>query len=166
MGDDDMIRRGDALALTRHDPILKGVREDWAGMVPDEDGDWVSFDAIAALPAVSAPVAVRMKPLVWEPLRVAGLHAFCPLFRVIYYADDAEDAARQEATRTARIMAAIDAPDVAELVEALDNLLEAISAENQHGDRSLTITGPTLNLKWLLEAQEDARAVLAKIGGQ
>lgn len=47
------------------------------------------------------------------------------------------------------------------LVEALDNLLEAITTEDRFHDRSLTITGPTYNLKWLLEAEEDARAALA-----
>lgn len=53
-----------------------------------------------------------------------------------------------------------------ELLEALDSLLDAIAAETQHGDRSLTITGPTANLKWLLEACEDARAAIAKARGQ
>ena len=42
------------------------------------------------------------------------------------------------------------------LTDALDNLLEAITAEDQFHDRSLTITGPTANLRWLLEAEEDA----------
>ena len=46
------------------------------------------------------------------------------------------------------------------LTDALDNLLEAITAEDQFHDRSLTITGSTANLRWLLEAEEDARAVL------
>ena len=46
------------------------------------------------------------------------------------------------------------------LTDALDNLLEAISAEDQFHDRSLTITGSTANLRWLLEAEEDARAAL------
>jgi GAF domain-containing protein len=45
--------------------------------------------------------------------------------------------------------------------ELIDNLLEAITASDRHGDRSLTITGPTYNLKWLLEAEEDACAWLA-----
>jgi hypothetical protein len=51
-------------------------------------------------------------------------------------------------------------------VEALDGLLEAITATTQHGDRSLTITGPTANLKWLLETEEEARATLAEIEGE
>lgn len=63
MADNDLIRRGDALALKRYDPVIKGVREDWAGMDADEDGDWVSVEAIAAIPAVTA---TRVKPLVWD----------------------------------------------------------------------------------------------------
>jgi Lar family restriction alleviation protein len=51
-------------------------------------------------------------------------------------------------------------------VEALDGLLEAITATTQHGDRSLTITGPTANLKWLLETEEEARATLDEIEGE
>jgi Lar family restriction alleviation protein len=51
-------------------------------------------------------------------------------------------------------------------VEALDDLLEAITAEDRFGDRSLTITGPTANLKWLLETEEEARATLAEIEGE
>jgi len=50
--------------------------------------------------------------------------------------------------------------DNARCREALDNLLEAITANDKFGDRSLTTTGPTANLKWLLEAEEDARAAL------
>lgn len=59
------------------------------------------------------------------------------------------------------IPAAPDTPEVLALVEALDNLLEAITAENQFHDRSLTITGPTVNLKWLLEAEDEAHAAIA-----
>jgi hypothetical protein len=55
---------------------------------------------------------------------------------------------------------------LAKAVEALDGLLEAITATTQHGDRSLTITGPTANLKWLLETEEEARALLAEIEGK
>ena len=45
--------------------------------------------------------------------------------------------------------------------ELIDNLLEAITASDRHGDRSLTITGPTYNLKWLLQAEEHACAWIA-----
>ncbi len=57
----DMIRKSDALALPRYEPELKGVREDRAGMEACEGGEWVSADALAALPAVVPGV----KPLVW-----------------------------------------------------------------------------------------------------
>lgn len=50
--------------------------------------------------------------------------------------------------------------EVARLRAALENLLDAILAQDRHGDRSLTITGSTANLKWLLEAEDDARAAL------
>lgn len=52
---------------------------------------------------------------------------------------------------------------LARAVEGLDGLLEAITATTQYGDRSLDITGPTANLKWLLEAEEAARAIIAEI---
>ena len=49
---------------------------------------------------------------------------------------------------------------IAEMEGALDSLLDAITASDMVGDRSLTITGPTANLKWLLEAEEEARDAL------
>ena len=55
---------------------------------------------------------------------------------------------------------------LAKAVEALDDLLEAITAEDRFGDRSLTITGSTANLKWLLDAEDTARATLAEIKGK
>ena len=69
MTDNDLIRRGDALALMRHDPFLIGVREDLAGMAPDEDGDWVSFHALTALPAADPLADPRVQALV-EAIRV------------------------------------------------------------------------------------------------
>ena len=74
MSDNDLIRRGDALALMRHDPFLIGVREDCAGMAPDEDGDWVSFHAIAALPAADPLADPRVKALVEALADVYRLH--------------------------------------------------------------------------------------------
>lgn len=50
--------------------------------------------------------------------------------------------------------------EVARLREALDNLLDAIMAQDRFGDRALTITGPTAALKWLIEAGDAARAAL------
>ena len=55
-------------------------------------------------------------------------------------------------------------PRVEKLVEALDNLLDAITASDEIGDRTLTITGSTANLTWLLETEDDARAALAAWG--
>ena len=55
---------------------------------------------------------------------------------------------------------------LAQAVDALDDLLEAITAEDRFGDRSLTITGSTANLKWLLDAEDTARATLAEIKGE
>lgn len=59
------------------------------------------------------------------------------------------------------LAAAMQLPEVRALVEAADDLNEAISATNKFGDRSLTITGPTANLKWLINAEDDARAAIA-----
>ena len=52
---------------------------------------------------------------------------------------------------------------LAKAVEALDDLLEAITAEDRFRDRSLTITGSTANLKWLLDAENNARTTLATL---
>jgi hypothetical protein len=49
---------------------------------------------------------------------------------------------------------------LAKAVEALDDLLEALTAKDRFGDSSLTITGPMANLKWLIEAEGTARAAL------
>ena len=50
--------------------------------------------------------------------------------------------------------------DNTRLREALDNLLEALTAEDQFRDRVIRITGLKPNLQWLLEAEDDARAAL------
>jgi len=52
--------------------------------------------------------------------------------------------------------------EIARLRETLDNLLDAITATDQIGDRVLSITGSTANLKWLIETIEDSRAALNK----
>jgi hypothetical protein len=64
MSNNDLIRRSDALALMRHDPFLIGLREEWAGMAPDEDGDWVSFHALTTLPAADPLADPRVQALV------------------------------------------------------------------------------------------------------
>ena len=56
--------------------------------------------------------------------------------------------------------------ELAKAVEALDDLLEAITAEDRFRDRSLTITGSTANLKWLLDAENNARTTIAALKGQ
>lgn len=55
---------------------------------------------------------------------------------------------------------------IAELEGALDGLYDAITAEDRRGDRALTIAGGTANLKWLLDAQDAARAALAGEAGE
>ena len=50
---------------------------------------------------------------------------------------------------------------VAGLVDALAGLLCAITDTDQIGDRKLTITGGTEALRWLLDAEDAARAALA-----
>ncbi len=50
---------------------------------------------------------------------------------------------------------------VKEARKALEGLRDAVTAEDKFGDRALTITGSTANLKWLLDADCDARAWLA-----
>jgi len=71
---------------------------------------------------------------------------------------DYERYAKNDAAIAADWDSAADAIET--LTDALDNLLATITAEDQFHDRSLTITGPTANLRWLLEAEEDARAAL------
>jgi hypothetical protein len=99
MADDDLIRRGDALAevgvwLNEKYGLHSHVGQPIANL----------RHAIAALPAQG----VRVRALEWEPLPKGGFHAFCSLIRDIYYADDADDAARQDATRVAAILAALE----------------------------------------------------------
>jgi len=53
---------------------------------------------------------VTVKPLVWKVRgdHESGLHAFCPVLRVIYYAADETYAEKADATRAEYILAAID----------------------------------------------------------
>lgn len=93
MSDEELIRRGDALAAVR---------------VSDFRCD--AETAIAALPAFTAGV----KPLVWRPAydgagqQLAVTMADCPALQVRYYAERPEDQPRVEAKRTARILAALE----------------------------------------------------------
>lgn len=140
----------------------------WGHGVPETVEKW---NRRAALPAVAAPGVrvVTQEDRDWIDARADELFRENERRRggirpATLTAQDYRDYFVVDAT--AERLAALDTPApalMAELVEALDNLLEAISAETQHGDRSLTITGPTANLKWLIEAQDDARAILAKL---
>jgi len=87
-----------------------------------------------------------------------------PETREVCGSEQAAKAAAQ-ADYTARILAAINADAIAALVGALDNLLEAVTASDEIGERVLTITGPTANLKWLIDAVDDASTALAQLGG-
>lgn len=72
-----------------------------------------------------------------------------------------------EVIRLTQINAELTAANAALMVrveearEVVDNLSSAIMATDQFMDRSLTITGPTGNLKWLIESTDDAIAWLA-----
>jgi len=132
MNDDDLIRRGDAL---------------YACQSLDPEGVILSIPP-AALPVVSAPVAVRVKPLEWEPHWTGGREArefaktpigleyhvndsgwWFPIDELRICADRAKAKAAAQQDYAARIMAAIDVVDVAELVAELtaerDRLAEA-----------------------------------------
>ena len=65
-----------------------------------------------------------------------------------------------ERDRLAAANAVLEAK-VAGLVDALAGLLCAITDTDQIGDRKLTITGGTEALRWLLDAEDAARAALA-----
>ncbi len=122
MSDDDLIKRGDAKAACA--PHYQITLDD--------------------LPAVSAPVAVRVKPLTWDHDHLPGWvfarggvlsYSIMLSAHRVYGVPGEHDGAAQfptleaakaaaQADYAARIMAAIDAPDVAELVEALRLLLQ------------------------------------------
>jgi hypothetical protein len=168
--DDEMIRRGDVLA---------------AVLASAPNADAYAYSAIAALPA--AKLAVKVRPLVWrgdadfwmapaplfgrirvEPYGRDG--TFTVSWSVPGYSDwfingaeyptpEAAKAAAQ-AHYDARILAALavqPAPDVAALVEALQNAMGHI--DTPVGRRKL---GVDADSPWIVTA----RATLAKIGGR
>lgn len=145
-----------------------------------------------ALPAVSAPVAVRVKPLEWEDVsdqdgghwRSSPVFSDCQYYLLAYpdgtwswstsfrtnlgYAGCQGKGLTLEAAKAAaqadyavRIMAAIDAPDVAELVEALrwyrevGSLARLVTREGDAGRAAISADGG-----------QRANDALAKIGGQ
>ena len=87
------------------------------------------------------------------------------LFKAAIYRDAATTIRAIPAPTDAEVLAAaMELPQIKALKlirDELDNLLDAITADDKFGDRSLTITGPTSNLKWLIEAQDDARSAIA-----
>jgi hypothetical protein len=66
-----------------------------------------------------------VKPLVWEPNRVIGFHAFCPLFGTVHYVDDTAGAKDDDAKRAAIIVAALDPEALARWRD------EAVQAERE-----------------------------------
>jgi hypothetical protein len=116
MNDDDLIRRGDA--TRQADRWIRGfVEADTIGK------------AIAALPAVSAPVAVRVRDLEWRDsygvlraetpfgdYKIAGKLLYQPGYPApsSVHDSDTEAKAAAQADYAARIMATIDVVDVAE----------------------------------------------------
>ena len=146
---------------------------------------WAKF-ARAALPAVSAPVAVRVKPLEWkehhdgnhrkgEVFSTRSPVSFAPIAAhkkhdgwwlnvdcKTYPTLEAAKAAAQ-ADYAARIMAAIDVVDVAELVEAAEGLHRAVCGDTGfvaavRADSGLAYPWPALDA-----AEERLAAALAKI---
>lgn len=160
MDDDDMIRRGDASSI-----ILLGGSP--VGML----------ERLNALPAVSAPVAVRVKALPWRgelswewKAAQTSIGEYLVMdcdcggtslkldHREVWHSETKDEDAGKAAAQAdyaARIMAAIDAPDVAELVEALDTCVSTLEAAN---------TSAGVDTKTVLEAIATARAALARIG--
>ena len=68
-----------------------------------------------------------VKPLVWEPNRLIGFHAFCPLFGTVHYVDDTARAKDDDAKRAARIIAALDPEALAKIrADALREAAELV----------------------------------------
>ncbi len=189
MIDDDLIRRGDALELVdarwagfreKADRIFEmdyeGARQDAIIIGAYADEARAISSAIAALPAVSAPdVAVRAKPgeierAVWSAMIWAASNN--PGFDELpEYTDGGNSFAEDEARAAARrIIAAIDAPDVAELVEALRKIDALDDGAECCGQGVSDGYGPPecccQPLYGLDRAKMIARAALARIGGQ
>ncbi len=148
MSDNDFIRRGDA---------LNAIKPIYGWSITAAEGVW---DAIAALPAVTAPVAMRPSDpahiveytnyrgetarRVIIPIRMWwGKTEWHPEEQWMLTAWDVEKNASRDfawqdmqpvqnpATSAARIMAAIDAPDVAELVEAKQERDDAMALTHE-----------------------------------
>ena len=123
------------------DWIIRGVKGEFYPCKPD-------IFAATYEPAdlAQAPAPVRVKPLVWHPMRDGSGHVWpdkwcadCPVFEKRFFAESTEHRAKVEDKRTARVLAALEAPDagvVAELVaaaKALKSIVEEIQGAMQHG---------------------------------
>jgi hypothetical protein len=126
------------------------------GMEIARDGDFVSYDDYAALLARAEQAEAEIK---FQGNWVAAQEYW------MARAEQAEAALKATLEREAETQRRHDAR-VAELEEALDGLYDAITAEDRFGDRALTITGSTENLKWLILTQDAARAALSREGGE
>jgi hypothetical protein len=142
----DLIRRGDAAQLAKM--LARGH------IHIDAMEDEINAIAAAVVTTVNEEQNTEQRKAFWNWLPLA--------YRDGHIGEEPKFTKyNMEVAHYAGWCAAPDTPEVLALVEALDNLLEAITAENQFHDRSLTITGPTVNLKWLLEAEDEARAAIA-----
>jgi hypothetical protein len=171
--DDDLIRRGEALAIV-------GPMQ-WSNSPIAANAASGAHKAIAALPAVTP--GVKVKPLVWHPDHgcdawgmgiLYSMHETSPgLFAMVspFHSDEdlpkSEMQATAQADYAARILAAIDAqpaPDVAALVEALRPLARmADRYDPREGDDDLECWSGLATPK--IKHLRKARATLAKIGG-
>jgi len=181
MSDDDLIRRGDALNVLRPYGSLVDL-----------------IDRTAALPAVSAPVAVRPS----DPAHIVEYTNYrgetarrCIIPIRMWWgktewhqeeqwmltAWDVEKNAGRDfawqdmrpvqnpATSAARIIAAIDAPDVAELVEALRKVPSALNrafAAGMEEREGGSARRQAKELEHVEALRAEIRAILAKIEGQ
>lgn len=139
-------------------PITDGLGPA-GGEEPDNEHEFVRTfatppiqkDAAATLEALAADLAAQKARADAAEAETNKVRRFLKISR-----DEGGEALARAAAADAK---------VARLVEALDSLLDAITAENEHRDRALIITGPTANLKWLIEACDDARAAIAEVQG-
>ncbi len=173
--DDDMIRRGDAvLAVTAADKECLGangarefIRAIPAVQVGVKPLEWVEYEGLSGFEVWRAfGILGRYKA---QRNREKGYAILVfPNGTIAQYPSIEAAKAAAQADYGSRIRSALTAqpsPDVAALVEALQDLLDAVLAEDKFRDRALTITGPTRNLKLLLEAEDNAHAALARVKG-
>ena len=119
MSDNDLIRRGDAIAA-----IPANAAANTLG--PCGGARLNAVLALRALPAVQ----VTVKPLEWEPIGIL-FHAFDPLFETVAISETPDVYDSERAARIRSALAVTPAPDAAKveaLAEAACGLLDAYSA--------------------------------------